>query len=269
MPILRTTTWDVTLSGPSGVSGTLEVTANGVSNNPQVTADGGAALGPGSYQVPLNRPSMPADTYSSVTATWNVDPIPPSNTFGLSRTWWVQGYTEHTQYNTPAESTCTQTQGTGFIFNPSTCVFTQVSMSAQFISQANRNGTGTADTSNHGLLKADLGQCSGSYPAGASSSNSFFQISSVTGTCNQVLSGSSVATYPNPQTPGSPWSCGDNLLVVNSSNANVGVYSVLDYCFACQNVDPGYGYVAHVDHYNTSNACSLSSLPGNWAADTH
>jgi len=195
---------DVTLSGPSGVSGTLEVTANGVSNDPQVTANGGAALGPGSYQVPLNRPSMPADIYSSVTASWNVDPIPPSNTFGLSRTWWVQGYTEHTQYNTPAESTCTQTQGTGFIFNPSTCVFTQVSMSAQFISQANRNGTGTADTSNHGLLKADLGQCSGSYPAGASSSNSFFQISSVTGTCNQVLSGSSVATYPNPQTPGSP-----------------------------------------------------------------
>ena len=39
----------VTLSGPSGASGTLEVIANGISNQPQITYNGAAAVGAGSY----------------------------------------------------------------------------------------------------------------------------------------------------------------------------------------------------------------------------
>jgi hypothetical protein len=89
------------------------------------------------------------------------------------------------------------------------------------------------------------------------------------GVDQDVLDGNSVATNPNPQTIGSQWNCGDNLLVVNSSNSNVGSYDVRDGCPACSTYDPGYGYVAHVDHYNTSDAWTLGSLPGNWSADKH
>jgi len=57
--------------------------------------------------------------------------------------------------------------------------------------------------------------------------------------------------------------------VVNSSNVNVSINDVLDFCPVCNTWKPGYGYVAHVDHYNTDNACFLSGISGNWAADTH
>jgi hypothetical protein len=167
-------------------------------------------------------------------------------------------------------STCSTTQGQAYILDPSTCIFTPVSMSSQFISQAHLNGTGVADISDQGkLLHADSGQCAGHYPTGATANNSFYVIAAVTGACGHVLDDNSVATNPNPQTIGSQWNCGDNLLVVNSSNSNVGIYDVQDGCPACSTYDPGYGYVAHVDHYNTSDACTLGSLPGNWSADTH
>jgi hypothetical protein len=259
---------NVTLAGPSGPTGILTVTANGSNNHVQVSANNGSAVGVGQYQVSFARPSMPADTYTSVTAKWNLSPNAVSATLNLTRTWWVQGYTEHTVYNTPAESTCATAQGTAFIFVPSTCAFTQTTMSSQFMSQVFENGTGTSVS--HGLIHSNpTGLCSSSYPPGASGTNTFYNITSVTGTCNQSLNGNSVATNPNPQVYQSPWSCGDNLLVVNTSNANVGIYTVLDYCPACNTWDPGFGYVAHVDHYSTSNACTLTGLPGNWAADTH
>jgi hypothetical protein len=264
---LETNAVNITLSGTSCDTGSLDVTANGVSNHPQTAYNGGAPVGPGSYNVALNRPNMPADTYSSVTGDWNFSPTPAQTMFNLTKTWWVQGYTQHTQYNTPAESKCSTTQATAFIYNPSACTWSSaLSMSKQFISQAELNGTGTADKSGHALLHAYGGQCK-NYPSGASSSNSFYSISSVTGACNVALNGSSVATYPNPKAKGSKWNCNDDLLIVNSSNANVAIDKVLDYCPACSKWGPGY--VAHVDHYSSSNACTLSSLPGNWAADTH
>jgi len=264
---LETNAVNVTLSGTSCDTGSLDVTANGVSNHPQTAYNGGAPVGPGSYNVALDRPNMPADTYSSVTGDWNFSPTPAQTMFNLTKTWWVQGYTQHTQYNTPAESKCSTTQATAFIYNPSACTWSSaLSMSKQFISQAELNGTGTADKSGHALLHAYGGQCK-NYPSGASSANSFYSISSVTGACNVALNGSSVATYPNPKAKGSKWNCNDDLLIVNSSNANVAIDKVLDYCPACSKWGPGY--VAHVDHYSSSNACTLSSLPGNWAADTH
>ena len=263
---LETNAVNATLSGTPCASGSLNITANGVNNHFQTAYNGGGAVGPGSYNVAQNRPNMPADTYSSVTGVWNFSATPAQTTFNLSRTWWVQGYTQHTQYNTPAETKCSTTQGTAFIYHPTGCTWSKVlSMSAQFISQAELNGTGTADKSGHGLLHAYGKQCT-NFPSGASASNSFYSITSVTGSCGSVMNGNDVATYPNPKV-GTKWGCGDNLLVVNSSNQNVGINDVQDYCPACAKW--GQGYSAHVDHYNGSNACSLGSLPGNWAADTH
>lgn len=259
----------VTLSGPQGTLGAYEVIANGTNGSEYLAnANNGQPVGPGSYIATFNRPLMPPDTYTSVTAIWNTNSGTYSVQYPLSRTWWVQGLTYHTQYNTPRESLCTTPQATAYIYNPSTCVFTPISMSAQFISQAILNGTGIADVSDNGtLLHGDSGQCKSSYPSGASPKNSFYVITAVTGSCHNTLDANSVATYENPQTLGSPWNCGDNLLVVNSSNSNVGIYDVQDGCPACKTWPSGY--TAHVDHYNTSNACSLTNLPGNWSADTH
>jgi len=156
---------------------------------------------------------------------------------------------------------------TAFIYDPSTCTWSNaLSMRKQFISQAALNGTGTADVSGHGLLHAYGNQCT-NFPTGASKANSFYAVTTVTGTCGTVMTGKDVATYPNPKAKGSKWNCGDHLLVVDSSNKNVALDLVEDYCPACAKFISGY--TAHVDHYNISDACTLPSQAGNWAADTH
>jgi hypothetical protein len=255
----------VTLSGPSGSSGILEVIANGVTNQPQVTYNGGAAVGPGSYNVAFNRPSMPADTYSSVKAIWNYNPIPATATFNLTRNWLVLGTIRHSQYNTPYESACSGSPQTAWVFNGS-CTFTQVSLKSDFVSQTYINGTGASQS--QGTLKYST-SCS-NYPSGANSQNSFLTVSSITGACNTTMAGGvSVATYPSPNV-GNPYGCGDNILLVTSSNANEAVKDAADYCPACSG---GFnGTNGHIDDYSSSQACSggaVGDLGNYWTADTH
>jgi hypothetical protein len=255
----------VTLSGPSDTSGTLEVIAIGVNNQPQITYQGGAAIGPGSYTVPLNRPSMPADTYSSVKALWNYYAIPATNTFNLSRNWLVLGLVRHSQYNTPYETACTGSPQAAWTFN-SSCTFTQTSLKSDFVSQTFINGTGASQS--HGILKYST-SCT-DYPSGANSQNSFLAVSSVTGACNTTMSGGvSVATYPSPNV-GNPFGCGDNILLVTSSNSNEAVKDAADYCPACSS---GFnGTNGHIDDYSSSQACSgsgVGDLGNYWTADTH
>ncbi len=262
---LETNQVKVTLTGPSGISGTLEVIAIGVSNQPQVTYNGGAAVGPGSYTIAFTRPSMPADTYSSVKAIWNYSSLPATSTFNLSRTWRVLGTIRHSQYNTPYESSCTGSPQTAWTFN-SSCTFTQTTLKSDFVSQTYINGTGASQS--HGVLKYST-SCS-NYPSGANSQNSFLTVSSITGACNTTLTGGiSVATYPSPNT-GNPYSCGDNILLVTSSNVNEAIKDAADYCPACSG---GYnGTNGHIDDYSSSQACSGSGVGdlGNfWTADTH
>jgi hypothetical protein len=255
----------VTLSGPSGTSGTLEVVAVGVSNQPQVTYNGGAAVGPGSYNVAFNRPTWPSDTYSSVKAIWNYGPIPATKTFNLTRAWLVLGLVRHSQYNTPYESACSGSPQAAWYFNTS-CNFTQVSLKSDFVSQTYINGTGASQS--YGILKYST-SCS-NYPSGANSQNSFLAVSSITGACNTTLvGGTSVATYPSPSV-GNPYGCGDNILLVTSSNTNEAVKDAADYCPACSG---GFnGTNGHIDDYSSSQACSGSGVGdlGNfWTADTH
>lgn len=265
---LETNQVNVTISGPSGTSGTLEVIANGSTNNPQVTYNGGAAVGPGSYTVPLNRPSMPADTYSSVKAIWNYNPIPATTTFNLTRPWLVLGVIRHSQYNTPYESACTGPPQTAWVFT-SNCSFTQVALKSDFVSQTYLNGSGASQ--GYGDLQFNNGSlCSGKYPNGANTQNSFLQVSSITGACGTpVVGGDSVATYPSPNV-GNPYGCGDNIQLVTSSNANQALKHVADYCPACSSGFSGTN--GHMDDYSSVQACSGGAVGdyGNfWTADTH
>jgi hypothetical protein len=255
----------VSLTGPSGSSGTLEVIAIGVNNQPQITYNGGAAVGPGSYNVAFNRPYMPADTYSSVKAIWNYNAIPATATFNLTRTWLVLGTIRHSQYNTPYESACTGSLQTAWTFN-SSCTFTQTSLKSDFLSQTYINGTGISQS--HGILKYST-SCT-NYASGANVQNSFLTVSSITGACNTAMSGGvSVATYPSPNV-GNPYGCGDNALLVTSSNTNEAIKDVADYCPACSGGLNGTN--GHIDDYSSSQACSggaVGDLGNFWTADTH
>jgi hypothetical protein len=260
---------DVTLQGPSSATGTLVVTANGSSNKVQASANGGAAVGPGSYQVAFDRPSMPPDTYTTLTAQWNLSPTPISTSFTLTRQWSVLGLIRHSQYNTPTESACTGSPQTAWVFTTS-CNFTQVALKTDFVSQTYRNGSGKSLS--YGDLQYNSGKtCSGKYPSGANTQNSFLEVANIAGSCGTpVVGGTSVATYPNPAVAGGPFVCQDNVLLVTSANANQAIKQVADYCPACSGQFNGTN--GHIDDYTSSSSCSAHSVGdyGNfWTADTH
>ena len=253
---------NVTLTGPSGSSGTLVVTANasgGVSFS--ASANGGNPVGPGDYTVSFNRPSMPVAEYTSVTAKWNIasSGTQPSNTLNLSRTWYVMGTIRHSQYNTPYESSCSTTTQTAYLYDGS-CNWQTVTLRSQFVSQTEINGTGVSTT--YGVLKYDDGRCNANRPAGSTTGNSLLRVSSIAGQCNTTLTGGdSVATQPGPRDAITPHNCGDNMVLVNGSNANAFLKHVADRCAntatGCQD--------RHVDNYNSSAACNpraFGDLPG-------
>ena len=263
----------VTLSGPSGTSGTLEVIAIGTNNQPQVTYNGGAAVGPGSYNVAFNRPQMPADTYSSVKAIWNYDTIPATSVLSLSRKWIVVGTIRHSQYNTIYESTCSAATQTAYLYSsgsclancsPSSCTWQAQTLRSGFVSQTELNGSGRSI--NYGWLKYDDGRCKSSYPSGANTSNSLLQVSSITGQCGTTLvGGDSVATNPGPYYS-NPYACGDNLELVNGSNQNAYLKHVED---QCANTAQGCAD-GHMDDYSAAQQCSgVTDLPGSpyWTVD--
>lgn len=113
--------------------------------------------------------------------------------------------------------------------------------------------------------------CSGKYPNGATTQNSFLKVASITGSCGTtVVGGTSVATYPNPAVAGGPYVCQDGILLVTSQNTNQAEKSFADYCPACSS---GFnGTNGHIDDYTSAAACSAHSIGdyGNfWTADTH
>jgi hypothetical protein len=254
---------NVTLTGP-GLSGVLTIAVNGDSNTYTVNANSGNAVGPGTYPVPLVRPDIVQDTYSSITATWNVGTTPPTNTFNLSPPWYVSGITQNTVYVKVYESACSGTPTTGYwTFDQSTCVFTPVNLKPLFASQTYLNGTGL--TLGGILVHQNPGLCKRHLPQGATKQNTFYTISEVTGACG-AMSDNDVAVYPNPQSVGDPYSCDDQLLYVSKRNNNA-LYpqTVEDYCPACKNHSAGT--TAHVDNYFDDNTCTHSSMPDYWEAD--
>jgi hypothetical protein len=133
------------------------------------------------------------------------------------------------------------------------------------------NGTGVSLSS--GILKYTAGiknQCV--YPPGSDDSNTFLQVTSITGRCNDVLDDTSVATNPAPKKPvGDPFGCGDNLSLITSSNAQQAMKYPEDLCPTC-NTD-FRGTNGHIDDYSSSQACTSRGVGGDygnyWTADTY
>jgi hypothetical protein len=253
---------DVTLTGP-GLSGVLTLAVNGTSNTYTVNANGGTALGPGQTKVQLVRPQIVQDTYSTITATWNVS-TPVTNTFNLPLTWYVSGLTQNTVYIKVYESACSGTLTAGYwTFDQNSCVFTSVNLIPLFASQTYLNGTGL--TLDGTLVHQNPGLCKKQLPKGATKQNTFYTISSVTGACGAMAS-NEVAVYPNPSSVADPYSCSDQLLYVTSGNKTaLFPQTVMDYCPACRNHSAGTQ--AHVDNYFDDNTCTHASLPNYWEAD--
>ena len=187
-----------------------------------------------------------ASGYGTTTATSNVN----FNVLGTYR---------HSQYNTPAESNCVASKTIAFIVTGN-CNFSQTTLKSDFQSQTNLNGTGMTDSQNAGVLLHTGTGCS-NFPPGANSSNSFTQVSSVTGSCGTTLAGDSVAVFPNPNPPGPNTACGDTHQLVTTSDTNLTQKSSQDYCPSC-NTD-FRGTAGHIDDYSTANNCFIGDY-GNY-----
>ena len=264
-------TISVSLYGGSGTTGILTITLVGSATTYSFQY-GSGAIGPGSYSVPMIRPSIPADKYTSITAVWTVSTDGGSQpTAHWPINWDVLGIIRHSQYNTPYESTCAGPTAPAWTIVLSNCKITPITppLNAQFANQVYINGTGVSR--NYGVLKYTPGlRNSCVYPPGSDDSNTFLQVTSITGTCNTALNTSSVATYPNPYSDIITFGCQDTLALITSANSQQAQKYVEDYCPAC---NTGFnGTNGHIDNYSSSQACSGNTVGdyGNfWTADTY
>jgi hypothetical protein len=256
------------LIGSPDMSGILKITLNGVNQNFTMQY-GSGPVGPGDYSVQMDRPSIPADLYSSITAEWDLTNggTTPSGEFDVS--WRILGVIRHSQYITPLESSCPAQPAQAWIINPITCSFTPISLYSDFIDAINENGTGRSLAS--GLLQYAAGsknQCN--YPPGADDYNSFAQISTVKGACLTPLDDTAVATNPSPNKNGY-FGCKDNLPLINNDNSQHALKFVMDYCPGCYKDFRGTS--GHIDDYDPyAQHCHSYEEPdyGNfWTADTY
>lgn len=259
------TTIPVVIAGPTGSTGSLSLAIKGATQTYTATYNNGAAVGPGTYNVTINRPAIAQDEYSTIQATWNASTPPVTSTYTINPTWDVRGLVQNTVYIKVYESACSGSATSGYwTFDRSTCTFTATDVKPTFASQTYLNGTG--ETADGTLVHANTNNaCKKHYPKGATAQNTFYTISSVTGTCG-ALADTDVAVYPNPKT-GSTYSCGDQLLyVATKTNANVGSPNdVEDYCPICRTHSAGTQ--DHVDNYYDKGTCTAASLPNYWEAN--
>jgi hypothetical protein len=246
----------VTLSGSSSERGILTISLVGLKSSFSFQY-GASAVGPGTYTITMNRPSIPQNTYTYVKATWNASGA-VYGSFGIK--WKVFGVIRHSQYNTPYEINCSGPESQAWIIDTSTCSFRLIALKYDFMQQLVLNGTGLPENSQLGLLKYTSIDRQCSYPSGADPSNTFRQVSSVTGTCSTSLDATSVATNPSPASH-TIFNCGDNLPLITSSNTPQAMKHPEDYCPTCGET--------HVDDYSSSHACSLTDYGSYWTADTY
>ena len=255
----------VKLTAPSGTSGDLTLIFSGTKHNYTQVYTGQT---PGSHTLKLDLTQVPPDTYDSADGTWkaNVPSVSeiqsvnvPSN--GFARYWMYLGLTRFTQYNTPHESGCSGGTQPMNIFNRSSCTYVSGQLNSDFVYQTVLNGTGMSNA--YGLLKP-LGitnarrLCGKGLPPGASSENTFVQVSTVTGSCNtQIAADHSVATFPNPNGANGTLYlvCDDSLNLDESDNTTDYTRGVADKCPACAG-----GH--HIDSYTDNTACEAHGAIG-------
>jgi len=259
---------NVTITGPSGATGTLtfEFSGASVATATQTTQ---ASYGSGAAAVTLDRPSIAKGVYDALKVKWNASTPPVFGKLSPSRAWNVLGTIRYSQYNTPVESACTGSPAAVWVVDSLTaCNFTATTLDSAFAAQVNVNGTGSSTA--YGIVKTGAAtslrrSCRGHFPPGATLSNSYLQVPSVTGSCNSVLTaGTSVATHPTLGL-----ACGAGLAVVQSNNTNQGNKSRADTCPACNG---GFnGTDGHIDSYTADQACTahdVGDLGNFWTVQT-
>jgi len=259
----------VSLVGSPDMSGPLKVTLNGANQNFAMQYGEGSAVGPGDYSVQMDRPSIPADLYSSITAEWDLPNGEGAPSEQLDIKWLVKGVIRHSQYITPLESKCPVQPAQAWIINPATCEFIPISLYSDFIDAIHENGTGRSLA--QGLLQYSDGrnnQCS--YPPGADDYNSFAQVNAVKGACQTLVDDTSVGAYPSPKKDGD-FGCRDNLPLIDDDNSQHALKFVMDYCPGCYTDFRGTS--GHMDDYNPYDQYCHSYEEhdyGNlWTADTY
>ena len=246
----------VVLSGTNNKAADLTVAIKGPAQT-QLTHQ--SELGPGTYgNISLQRATLPAGQYGTVTATWGSFSLPVNVAFN------VLGTTRFSQYNTTAEVSCTQPAVPVYVFINNTqggCYGFFGTVKSDFLAYTVLNGSGLS--ADYGLvkpwaatwLKSNTPKVPDPCPVpplpGLSANNTLVAVTQNTGQCYtmNMVAGTSLATYLGPLDSGSPWNCGDNVLLVdpNTGKAN-SVRVVQDRCPAC--VDG-----AHIDAYSANTSC--------------
>ncbi len=299
-----TTTWSET-SNPSGLQVTVDlandrvcatptttqkpgsptITLTNSSNNSyslsQATPQNGTACSGSALTYNLQRASLAAGQYGSVTATWDDINVTVPVSFN------VIGNTRFSQYNVPYESQCSanpQPVWVVYEIAGGYCYYQSAFMGSLFITQTAENGTGVSNA--YGIVK---GYAAGArnicYPgASDNGSHTFFAVDAggntltkITGTStchNTVLSDGT--NSPNPLVNNNPpagtlatdpadsrYACSDQIMMIDPGSDTYDLRTVQDSCPACSG---GFGpptwpgTVAHIDTFNSSETCNPNAV---------
>jgi hypothetical protein len=234
----------VSLSGPSGISGTLSVTWSGPGPNPAIAY---LNEGPGTYTFNPNLNGLQPGQYTGVAAQWTVPGGAASGSknynFNVLGTW------RHSQYNTPTEINCSVPTSPAYTVNSTTCAYSTNNLRAQFISQSWENGSGQSISSYYGYTAEQNAQwcISHGYLPGDATGKSFAFEQRIIPSCGSgySLNTNTVAwNFSSTQT----LNCGDQVLIVGLGAGAGTVKTVTDKCGAgCSNTQ--------LDNYTTVPNC--------------
>lgn len=138
------------------------------------------------------------------------------------------------------------------------CDFSTGQLNSLFVAQVDTNGTGLSEKFGllqpYGITNAASLCAKGDRPPNANSSNTFVQVTHVTGSCHKTLVPEySVATYPSPTNHTSKLTCNNSLNLDQANNTTAYTRIVADLCPGC---DADFGNThGHIDSYTGNPSC--------------
>jgi hypothetical protein len=223
---------------PANLSGNLLVKAQGPSVSKTLF---NATQSGGEHTFSFDRNNLPNGQYTSVTAQWTISGN--SITGSKSVSFNVLGTYRHSQYNTPAESSCVGSGANAYAVNSVTCAYQTNSLKSDFIGQSWLNGSGITINSYYGYnTEQNAEWCidHGFLPADAPG-KSFAFVPQILPSCQTYLDNTTVARSPNDPN----LTCGDQVLLVGFGSNTV--KTVTDRCPGCT--------TTQLDNYTTQSAC--------------
>ena len=258
---------DVSLDGANKTADfALSIRPSG-NNQTSLSLNNSSQLSTGIRTYSLRRLDLSPGEYGLVQAQWGDVSLNVPVAFNAI------GPTRYSTYNTPDSNhpTCSgPTQPAvlvDFVTTQQACHYEVVNLSSTFATQVRLNGSGVnAGTTIIPLSSSWMSnQCVFPPNLGVAPGNIFVRnVPPKTGSCNTTLgAGISLAVSPGPTKPNSPWTCGQNVLLVDPITTNTNSIRVVqDECPAC--AGSFGGQLAHIDVYNSSGACNGLVDTGNF-----